>query len=94
MKLNLFCTNPEEFLRGEYNYCWYVTAREDLSFLSGENILVHTFDFDPESVDRELFTAKTLDAIDAAEDEIKEKAAEKLELLAQRRQELLCLEAL
>ena len=90
IKQQLYITNPDEFMAGDYQACFNLFGDDDPRPCDGWVAAGEVW-LDVE-IDRGEMAAKLISDLDKAAEEVKADAARKLEQIAAKKQELLAIE--
>jgi hypothetical protein len=88
-KMHLHINDIQGYLKGDFNFCFTLSNIGDMTIAGW----VYAGEVEIKiNIDRDTLTAEALDQIDKVEEKYLEEHRAKLAVLAQTRQELLCLE--
>jgi len=88
MKLYIYATDISQVLVGDFEWSITISSRDDIA--ASDWIVIGEVDVEL-NINREEMTAQAMQIIDEKEEEIKQKLAEKLNLLDMKRSQLLAL---
>lgn len=91
MKLSLYITDIDQYLQGEFSYC-FSTYETDMEWPKDRHIYVCDVDADLRNIARDQVNAKALEVIDAQITHEREEYNKKMALLERKKQEYLAVE--